>query len=1128
VKQDIFAQFLQMASTITNAEYVDENAPLDESIVELQKPVDILSKRTVKQQEEDDDLAEFYRQQIAKKKKKMAQEIAEAEGNEAKKEGIVRERNAEIKTLEEKVKKVARGDMIENRWMGWNYVGMIDTIGSKVTLKDCIVWLMKRMKTELAKENRIDGYKSMLKIEIGRSSQEKVQVSTKMQDTWSLLNPNLEAVQKILDLEANYNMSLPPLMSIHFGWYVAPKIKRKMGAGIVDGMIFENKKIENLVKKHMYSSDNYCSLASLFYLGLKRKSDQVNRDSPQDEDELDATVESMLADNKYLLLRQRILKDGIEFGEIGEMARELEWSGVHIYDVNCRWLYTSEHMKGGRENAYADLFYHEGHYMACRIGKDTYNDMVQKILKDSGEVIEMCGICLRKTYGKVIHKHGKLECYNCNEHVCKNINHNDLYSDCVGPNHGHECYIESVPYVTKETKYYAYDVECYHQNGEQIPYIVGMVEIRLNEEIGAPTCLSWQAFLDLLVTMKGKDCVFFAHNGRFYDSYLVTMDMIFEKREIPRYMIKNGQKIMASTFGKLRLVDSLNHFAGKLDDLPKMFDLSSEVKKGNFPHDFFTEENRKYVGPIPDKKYFPTYMKMKEKVAEDLKCGRNPAELLSKISEFDEWHNQYGGIEYNIAEECLLYCLDDVKILALALQKYATVSIKETSVNKEGLNPLDYVTTASYCMAVYKNCFMLPKTIAFIIPKQYERIKKGFFGGRTEVMRVYYESGVSGLFGWGFDNTVSCEATYIDQNSMYPARMIQPLPTGQPKFYNSYDPEKLLSQGGFAEVDITPPTDLHIPVLGCYRGEPKKLIFALDPIYKQTYPIPELRLAVSKGYVITKVHSCVLMDENVSPFQTYVQYYYEKKSGVNPGEKARRTIYKNMLNNLWGKYAYDPLKRQVAVISKEGDYQKRLSDFDDGKIEINDIVTSNTHIILSYDWKELKPRMLANTNIAIAAYITSYARCNLYENMDKLEKFKPGSVMYCDTDSIIAACTVDEMKLAGIDISDKLGAWKVEESGITKFVGLGPKTYAYTAGGKQTVKSKGFSVGFSVEEYQQLVDDKSAWLEEKLLHFSREKMESIDKPIIRTNYIVKKLQNKFDKRVVIENGNTVPFGFCKK
>ena len=60
---------------------------------------------------------------------------------------------------------------------------------------------------------------------------------------------------------------------------------------------------------------------------------------------------------------------------------------------------------------------------------------------------------------------------------------------------------------------------------------------------------------------------------------------------------------------------------------------------------------------------------------------------------------------------------------------------------------------------------------------------------------------------------------------------------------------------GLVKVDITPPTDLLIPVLA--EISEGKLMFHLKPMKEKTFTSVELKKALEKGYKITKFHSAL-------------------------------------------------------------------------------------------------------------------------------------------------------------------------------------------------------------------------------------------------------------------------------
>ena len=58
------------------------------------------------------------------------------------------------------------------------------------------------------------------------------------------------------------------------------------------------------------------------------------------------------------------------------------------------------------------------------------------------------------------------------------------------------------------------------------------------------------------------------------------------------------------------------------------------------------------------------------------------------------------------------------------------------------------------------------------------------------------------------------------------------------------------------KVDITPPKDLHVPVIPD-RTKEGKLLFHLHEIKESEYTSVELKYALSLGYKITKIYSAI-------------------------------------------------------------------------------------------------------------------------------------------------------------------------------------------------------------------------------------------------------------------------------
>ena len=80
---------------------------------------------------------------------------------------------------------------------------------------------------------------------------------------------------------------------------------------------------------------------------------------------------------------------------------------------------------------------------------------------------------------------------------------------------------------------------------------------------------------------------------------------------------------------------------------------------------------------------------------------------------------------------------------------------------------------------------------------------------------------------------------------------------------------------GVAKVDITPPTDLYVPVLP--DDSEQKLLFHWNPMKSKTFASVELKLAVEKGYKIDKQHAALKYDRYNGLMKKYVEFFLEMR-----------------------------------------------------------------------------------------------------------------------------------------------------------------------------------------------------------------------------------------------------------
>jgi hypothetical protein len=355
-----------------------------------------------------------------------------------------------------------------------------------------------------------------------------------------------------------------------------------------------------------------------------------------------------------------------------------------------------------------------------------------------------------------------------------------------------------------------------------------------------------------------------------------------------------------------------------------------------------------------------------------------------------------------------------------------------------------------------------------------------------------------------------CEAFYIgkteacvyDINSMYPDAM-----------YNCVFPNpKYLKRRTSMKVDVFIKTLLK-DFEGCALIKVKhhnttfgflpfrkdgKLLFPIGE-FEAYYNFTEIRFALKNNAIeIIEVKEVIYSVRMESIFKEFVlTIYNERRECDNEFHKYQLKI---ILNSLYGKFAqkinteyvyiHDMTKEFLLIEEyKASGLLKNISIFNEFR---NDCFLELCNTSTKY---------MNNTIPLFSSYITSHSRIKLLENLIKYEKNKP---RYCDTDSIFFE--IDPQ----IENSNELGAWKKENKIIIEINGL--KNYDYICEGKTNKKIKGIPKSATLENgvytYYNLLKTK----------------ESLRRNIKSGTYVERKKENKgrYDKRVVLENGETRP------
>lgn len=281
-------------------------------------------------------------------------------------------------------------------------------------------------------------------------------------------------------------------------------------------------------------------------------------------------------------------------------------------------------------------------------------------------------------------------------------------------------------------------------------------------------------------------------------------------------------------------------------------------------------------------------------------------------------------------------------------------------------------------------------------------LRAGFFGGRTEV----------------FKRGVTKNVEYFDINSLYPYCMASNM-FPDIDYYKSKNVEEDLYM---IDCTVTVP-ETYVPILA-HRSE-GKLLFPIGK-FRGVFCSPEFERALEMGTKINRVHSVMNFPRKVRPFSEFINTIYSRR--VSSDDDLEKYLLKIVMNSLYGKFA-------------TGKGIKLYKGFMDYLTET-----------------ELEDRPYY-ANVIWSAFITSYARLRLH---GLLERFNPGELIYCDTDSVIVTNKASS-KLKGEINALELGKLKREDS--CSFIHVrGLKFYEYESKtGKKFFKVRG--VPLSEQQY---------------------------------------------------------------
>lgn len=322
------------------------------------------------------------------------------------------------------------------------------------------------------------------------------------------------------------------------------------------------------------------------------------------------------------------------------------------------------------------------------------------------------------------------------------------------------------------------------------------------------------------------------------------------------------------------------------------------------------------------------------------------------------------------------YLKNDVEIAARALNIFF----------QQGL---DKMTIGANALAFYKNLIGDRKFKRLFPPPNYDAdVRQSYKGGWTFLNPKYKGKAVK-------------KGLVLDVNSLYPHVMREkPLPYGEGVFYmGEYRPDKVYN--------------LYIQMFTC-QFELKENFLPTIQIKGTLSFVPTQYLISSNGEDVTlcltsvdlklffehynvyniSYHSGWKFKSSKKLFIEYVDYWAAVKIEADKkNNKAMRTIAKLYLNNIYGKFAKNPIvQEKEPYLNEEGIVKYRL----------------------------LPPEKVSPIYIPVASFITAWAR----DKTIRAAQANYDRFIYADTDSLhLEGRDIPK----GLEIDDfKIGAWKIE------------------------------------------------------------------------------------------------------
>lgn len=347
--------------------------------------------------------------------------------------------------------------------------------------------------------------------------------------------------------------------------------------------------------------------------------------------------------------------------------------------------------------------------------------------------------------------------------------------------------------------------------------------------------------------------------------------------------------------------------------------------------------------------------------------------------------------------ELIEYCMNDAKITYLFVKTILQPILEKYNIPMKS-------TIGSIALHDYRRNHQ-PFSFFQETEEKRQMAFASYYGGRTETYK-------RGLF-----KNVTC----LDINSLYPSAMRNTMPNPNRSYKVKVSSLKYITHyEGVSEVLVEVPY-MKIPPLPYKKNG--KLIFPTGTFWG-FYNHNELRNAMKYGVRILDIKQSLIYPHTTYLFKSFVEKHYTERLTYQQQKNPLQVIEKNILNNLYGKFAFNYKKTSSIVPAHAFEYDKYVKD-DALLVPLCD------NKFISVELPSAEPPSYSFP--ILSSYITSYARITMYEYLVQTQN----KLIATDTDSIFLHDYQND-----IETSNEVGRMKVEDGyPVEKGYFVRPKMY---------------------------------------------------------------------------------------